>query len=154
MRSRSGKPGEESISDAVRRSAIDVISQPRRFDLEGCGATRGVASAFIAAEEKGFIFEDRPAHISAELIEDQWRPVVGDACRKKVASVERRIAMEFPQATVKLIRSGLRSQVDDGSVAAPKLAGKIVGLHLRLFDGFDTRHDRRFAGIVRVGVHL
>src|SRR5215475_13460864 len=86
LRGRRGELSQEPIGDAVRRDTIDVVAQLRRFDLERGRATSGVARAFVAAEKEGFILDDRPTHIAAELMEDKWRI----RRRKKVARVERR----------------------------------------------------------------
>src|SRR5204863_2604502 len=62
-----GKGGQKFIGNAVGRGAGDVVAQLRRFDLKRSGATSGVARAFVAAEEEGLLFDDRPACVAAEL---------------------------------------------------------------------------------------
>src|SRR5262245_31721009 len=49
--------GQQAIGDAVRGGLFYIFAQLWRFDLEGSRAPRGVARAFIAAEEEGFILD-------------------------------------------------------------------------------------------------
>ena len=86
------KASGERASSVVTALGESTLTGVRTGNQGSVRRVQSLAETFIAAEKEGLIFDDRAAHIAAELVEDQRR-IAG---REKVARVERRIAMKFP----------------------------------------------------------
>src|SRR5580692_12999927 len=70
--------------------------------------------SLIVGKEEGMIMLQWPSDSSAELIADEGRDRTG-AQIEVILRVERRIPMQFPKRSVKLITAGLACHVDDGA---------------------------------------
>ena len=140
---------QEARGHAVRRRAQDVVAQLRRLHLERVRALDLVAGALVGAEEERPVAEDRSAQRGAELVERLRRR----DRREVVAGVQRIAAEVLPGAAAQHVGARARLHVDHRPVAAAELGGEVQGLDLHLLDRFQRRHDRRLAGVVRVGVH-
>src|SRR5262249_33057642 len=108
------------------------------------GIERGVRTlngALIAAEEKQFIFDDRAAQNSAELIALQRVALQ----RKEVARVQSAISEEFEHITMKFVRTGFGNGVDGSSGMKAVLRREHAGLDFELLQGIRKRYRQREA---------
>ena len=149
IRRRRRKVAQQLGGHAVRRRPQHVVAQLRRLDLERERPLDLVARALVGAEEERLVAEDRAADRGPELVERLRRR----DRREVVAGVQRVAAEVLPDAAAQIVGARARLHVDHRAVAAAELGGEVQGLDLHLLDRLQRRHDRRLAGVVRVGVH-
>src|SRR5580698_5481957 len=82
-----------------------------RSNCRGC---LNFAKPLIVDKEERVITLQRPSDSGAELIADEGGDRIGTQI-EVVLGVERRIPMQFPQRSPKLVHAGLRYHLDDGA---------------------------------------
>ena len=93
----------------------------------------------IAGEEKQFIFYDRSAYDSAELVALQSVALEGE----EVARVQSAVAEELEQIAMKLVGAGLRDGVHRGAGVKAVLRLQHTGFHLELLQSIRERQRQR-----------
>src|SRR5579862_9504134 len=96
----------------------------------------------IVEEEERFVFPDRAAKGSAELVQVKLLPECGEVA----ARVELRVAQELKQRSVVLVRSRLGGHQNGRTGPCSPLGGVVVLQHLEFLDGIDRRQNRNSAG--------
>src|SRR5580704_3236046 len=102
-----------------------------------CRGCLYLAKPFIIDEEESAIPRQRPSHSSTELIANERRNRIGGHI-EVVLGVERRIPVQFPQGSVKLVTAGLGCHVDDGAAMPAVLRVEGLGQNLNLFQLIQT----------------
>src|SRR5262245_33639104 len=118
---------------ALRQESPSPRSQTR-YQLDQ-RQSQPLAETFIRAEEERFVFDDRPTARSAELIalERIFRRILRAHAREIIsASVERAVAQELEDRSVKLIRARTSRNVEDAARSAA------------IFRAVGVRQDREF----------
>src|SRR5580658_162418 len=79
-----------------------------------CSGRLYLPKSLVVDKEEGTIMLQWPSGSSAELIADEWWDRIGGQI-EIVLGIERRIPMQFPERSVKLVTAGLGCHVDDGA---------------------------------------
>lgn len=99
------------------------------------------AEAFIVAEEKDPVLDDRTADCGAELVlmKHRLQEVGGSLAEGVTGCVERGIAEKVIRSAVKCIGAGTHGDVDGGAAALAILCAVVVGDHFKFRDGVGRR---------------
>src|SRR5438105_4449557 len=127
---------DRAAAIAIRGGEVgEVAGKHRRGWHESLSVCRILAGrgALVAAEEEQFIFDDRPAQRSAELIslESALHLVTGfwiDG-REIWRGIEKIVAQEFEDIAVNFVRSGFRHAVNVTTGLSAVLCRDAAGLH-------------------------
>src|SRR5262245_61432518 len=109
---------------AVKRFSMRWIAQLRKiylplFNRRHCralGLPLAITAAFITQKEECFIFDNRPANRSAELVLLQRF----GCCCKEAGGIKSVVPQEFIQSSVEIVGAGFRNDVGRRSEAAAK----------------------------------
>ena len=119
----------------------DAIMGIPRKDGGGSRQAFKLPQPFIIAKEECFIFLDRTANGTAELIAAKRRDVVPV---KKIPRVEGAVPDEFVSCSVKLVRARLGDGVNDATGSAAVRGREVVGQNRELEDTVNSQvHAQR-----------
>src|SRR6266705_2873049 len=107
------------------------------------------AEAFVIAEVKEFVLDDRAAHGAAELVAIEAGCFAGE---EKVLGIQIGVAVKPESAAVNRIGAGFEGSDDQGAPGATVFRRSNVGLNAELIDGVRRRekHDGVHKGLVVV----
>ena len=108
----------------------------------------GLPASLIIGEEERPVANNWAAKDRAKLIASEKR-LAGNGwrCRRKqVPGVESLITQKFKGGAVKVIRAGLRRQIDDAAVESAELGRRAVGFYFEFLDRVDDRHEGDLSG--------
>src|SRR5262245_30136106 len=113
------------------------------------------ALALPAAEEKGPVLFDRPAHLDTEHMHSQIGPLDLRGIVEPFVCVERVVTKELEDIAVELVCAGARCDRDVSAAVAPELGGRVVSydailLHVVGIDAVEIRLRVRTRGLVAV----
>ena len=118
------------------RAAITACFELRRFSRQGAGRRRfPEVILLIRQEEEQFVFNDRSAERSTELVEAQGLPVNASLIQEERVGVIGVVAIEFPTAAVIAIRAGFGYQVGHGTGAVAILRRHVQSELLEFLNG-------------------
>src|SRR5206468_1928508 len=106
---------------------------------------RALDRALISAKEKQFVFDNRPAQHTTELIALQRIAL----CGEEVSRVQRTVAQKLERVSMKLIRTRLRHRVNSSAGMKTVLRLQNAGLDFEFLQRVRERQRQREA-VVRI----
>src|SRR5205823_15117609 len=101
------------------------------------GVAEMIPRALVIAEKKEAIADNAPAESTTELVINHGRLGVGE----NLPCANRRVLMEFEQATVEIVIAGTQSYVDHGSAGASQFRIVVAGADIHAGNGLGGRND-------------
>jgi hypothetical protein len=102
-----------------------------------------VVPTFIVKKEKQFVFEDRPADASPELIPVQSRLLQSILVVEKVVRCKQRIPVVFMQGPMPIVCAAFGYQADLPAAASSKIRCRLANHRVHFIDGVDWSGSHR-----------